>query len=396
MAWELVGPGPRSWTGGKDSEGNREYKIKFRVKTTDKRDGPAAAMQTAGLPTPGAIWNYGNDVDAEAWCREQCTMSGASEIGAGKPLLQLDLEYTFSTKPESEGQKQGCETGSIKDPLLQPPKVKGNFAKYMEEASFNRFGRAILTSSFERVKGSQNEWDKNRPCVVVEHNVASLGLDIFTPMIDTVNSLTLWGIPRRCIKLSDVSWEALYYGLCYKYYKRVFNFDIRFDGFDRNVVDEGTKALRGDWDRTVGSPTYGRYVLDSSLDVATARLDPNNFVRFKDWNGENVPVILDGRGMPYDPDASTTTYYWVVWEPPTEDTTPQVIGPLTFSDAFITAAGVYLFGPFDSSIEANEAITSGDVGSPVTSDPTNQPGNIHIEKYNESNFLLAGGIPLFF
>ena len=395
MAFTLIGPGPRSWSLETDDAGDRTYKIKFRVATNDPRDGPYLALQTTGLPLPGSPWAFGNDFDPDAYCRRTSTVRpyGVTE---GRPVYQYDVEKTFSTKSEDESSNPSCENGSIKDPLLMPDRLSGDFKNYLEELTRDRFGNPIVSSSWEQLRGAQVEFDRNRPSVVVEQNVAVLGLSVFAPMVDCLNSVPMWGLPRRCVKLSNVTWERKYYGTCYRYFTRRLMFDVRRNGFDRDLLDEGSKVLRGDWDRVEGSGTFGKYVVADDLDAATAHLNPNNFIRFKDFHGENARAILDGRGRPYDPDATADPKHWVIWPEPTDEEDPFVVGPLSYADAALaaTAAGGFLFGPFDSSADADEAIASGDYGSVVSTDPSATPGSIHVEGYGEANFFLLG-VPIF-
>jgi hypothetical protein len=118
-------------------------------------------------------------------------------------------------------------------------------------------------------------------------------------MVDTLNDATLWGLAARKIKLSNVSWERLLYGTCDYYYKRVFDFDIDFSTFDRDVLDEGTKVLSGQWDRDTGEWV----LLEIEGYGGTPNPDaqrPDHFIRYKDRNDENARVILDGNGLPAD------------------------------------------------------------------------------------------------
>lgn len=316
-------------TGSQDEEGNRNYVVVLRVNVESKTEGPWAVLRASGLPAVGSSYNYEDDVDDEAWLRPNCTV--ANVLQEGRPTLDYNITLNYSTKPQDEAQNSTCENGDIKNPLLQPNKVRGSFTKYQEQATFDRFGLPIVSSSWELMRGPQNEWDANRPSVTVEQNVASLGLETFAAMIDRVNSVTMWGLPARYVKLDNVSWERKYYGNCFRYYTRVLEFSIRYDGFDRDLLDEGTKCLRGAWMMDPASSDFGQYVLDPTLDRATAHLNPANFIKFKDKNGENARVILNGAGRPYDPGASGTG---------------------TGSDTVV--------------------------------------GSIHVEKYNEANFFLLG------
>ena len=64
--------------------------------------------------------------------------------------------------------------------------------------------------------------------------------------------------------------------------------------WDRDIVDQGTKVLRGSWSNA-NPPAW---VLDGS----PSPLNPKHFIRFQDPKGNIGSVVLNGQGVPYDPD----------------------------------------------------------------------------------------------
>lgn len=64
--------------------------------------------------------------------------------------------------------------------------------------------------------------------------------------------------------------------------------------WDRDIVDQGTKVLRGSWN-TANPPAW---VLSGS----PSPLNPKHFIRFQDPFGNIGSVVLNGQGIPYDPD----------------------------------------------------------------------------------------------
>jgi hypothetical protein len=138
------------------------------------------------------------------------------------------------------------------------------------------------------------EFDAHRATVVVRQNVASLGLATFTQMINTVNSAPLWGLPARHVKLSNVPWEKKYEGSCDAYYTRSLEFDIDFNGFDREVPDVSRKAL-GRWDHgTASTPKDPPEWDNQSLD----KTDILNYTAYKDVKGNPGEAWLDANGEP--------------------------------------------------------------------------------------------------
>jgi hypothetical protein len=122
-------------------------------------------------------------------------------------------------------------------------------------------------------------------------------------MIDTLNDATLWGLPKRCVKLSNVSWERKYYGSNFSniYYMVRYEFDIDFETFDKEAVNVGTKCLM------THSPGEGIKDVSRRLDplgedpeIAPLKYyqNPKRFVVYKDEHGENTPCFLDAYGRP--------------------------------------------------------------------------------------------------
>lgn len=317
------------WSGTVDDEGHREYSLTWQI-IAAITDGPAVVFNTPGIYLPGATWNYAGDFDFWAFCRPRMTATPRVKKDNNR---YWDLTQTFSTKPF--GNK--CQDQQIEDPLLEPQRVSGTFNKYTEEATHDRFGSPIISSSWEQIRGASVEFDKNRPSVSIEQNVALLGLDTFPQMVDTLNDAPLWGLPVRAVKLSNVTWSKEYYGQCNAYYKRKLDFDIRVKrdlttgnivgDWDRDVLDEGSKALNGRWG--LGGDEGYSWVLENIGGSAPNPNNPAHFKRVVDRDGNPMKVILNGAGIPLN-------------------------------------------------VEAGSGSAASD------------PGSIHVEKYDESNMLLLG------
>jgi hypothetical protein len=429
MSGTVWGPGPISWNATRDGEGYREYKVAHRVRVA-RGEGPAAALNASGLPLPGSFWSFGLDLDTWAWCRPDANVQ--PEVDKETNIWFI-VEQTFSTKPIKR-----CQDEKIEDPLLELPKVSGGFSRYTEEATHDRFAVPILNSAHERIKGNIVEFDRNRPSVRIQQNVATNGLALTLPalMIDTVNALPMWGMNARCVKLSSVSWERQYYGTCSVYYSRTLEFDLQYETFDRNALDEGTKVLRGKWHKSkpvwiaekVGDDNLGNAILPSAD-------DPNNFIRATDRTGNAITLVLDGAGRPHQPEPWQYEFFGTAWEA---------------EDQQDLTRGTYFLGPYDTQAEAETggedfditadygwvvqsgatqtllgtigdaivaAVVAGSNRPPIgpfvdegdaalwLSDLANNldtefwwaivgaagnPGNIHIQRYPESNFFLMG------
>lgn len=288
--------GVRAWGGERDDEGHRTWTIVHLVGTTSKNDGPSTVMVTSGLPQVGDDWQFGNDNDTWAFCLPYMKITPQTPIEEGEWVKVWRVEQKFTTKPTWR-----CQTATIEDPLSEPQKISGSFVKYTKEATRNRYGVPIRSSSHEPFHGQQVEFDHNRPTVRIEQNVATLGLSTFATMIDKVNDSTLWGLPARCVKLSNVSWERKVYGTCSYYYTRTFEFDIDYNTFDRFIIDEGNKVLNGKWNTTTKEWEL--------ININGSPPDPNNprhFIKAVDFNNQPIRLPLNGAGLPVDPSSTGT------------------------------------------------------------------------------------------
>lgn len=277
-----------------DEEGYRTYHLTTLIETDDPLDGPLTVMTTAGLPVPGTQWSFGNDYDPWSFCYPSMRVSIHDER-EGDPTYYWAVEQTFSNKPLKR-----CQDSKIEDPLLEPMKISGSWVKKQREATFNRFGTRILSSSFEPIKGNVVEFDECIDTVTIEQNVPLLGLPTFTAIKNNVNDRVLWGMAPRTIKFSNVSWERQIFGQCGYYYTRKLEFEIDANTWDRDVPDEGDKMIDGYWLKdSSGDWNYQVQYVDRTINDDTIDpSDPRNFIRAKDPHDQPFHVQLNGYGAP--------------------------------------------------------------------------------------------------
>ena len=447
MATQLVG-GPLTKTMEREESTHRIYRLTYRVESDDlamdTADGPQVVSETPGLPQPGDLYLIDGDTDQWAYCLP--TMSVKPEI-VNEPSKFWLVDLIFTTKLVERRIDNGLAAA---DPMLEPQKISGGFTKFTEEGLYDRFGRKICNSAHELIRGPQNEWDMSRQTVRIEQIVPQLQLDLFVPMLDTVNDRPLWNFPARYIKLMNATWQELFHRFT-SYYKRVFDFEIwarkedpglrgpvaTSSGWDRVLLDEGTKALRGEWVPS-GTPT-ARIWTWTLLGNPRAN-NPADFIRFQDVNGNLSRVILDGAGRPYNPAGgqSVTTCSACPSGAPLSWFIAGFTGSLTTDDSdvllndselaytggctwTVTVAGVTMTLTYTGSVwqltisgltAANLVYTQGtwgctsgnslsgavannaDAPASMYLSPgifgSDQPGKISVQKYNESDFLLLG------
>lgn len=437
--------GRRTWTGKRDNEGHREFRVDHLI-DAEKEDGPFVVMGTSGLPAAGDGWQFGNDNDPWAYCQADMDVK-IHEEKQGEPNRKWIVSQMFTTKPQAPS-KQRCQDTPVEDPIAEPAKINGSSVRYTEEKAFDRFGNFIRTSSFEQIRGPQAEFDGNRDQIVIEHNVGSFAAVAFALSLrDTVNTLPIWSIPRRCVKLSEVHWERRFYGKCSIYFNLRLTFDINYQTFDRDILDEGSKVLSGRWNRTTGEWE----LVNIATGIAPDPNNPQHFIVYHDRRGQTGRVILNGAGTPAGTFVSGATLFYVsvtnlnVGAALTDTTKWRaVVGAMApepqawdFERAYVTgnvvsktlSTGLNLLAFV--ALSGSTGVDPGDTGngnwllinqgSVVIADDSNSilppcadrgnylaavtynrgdyvrnpavkvnAGNIHVENYNESNLVLLG------
>ena len=262
------------WSLERDAEGYRRYTAKFLV-YAGLTDGPFTAMLASGLPAVGSAWAYGGDSDPWSFCLPEMSVQ-RWQPRVGEVSHWWVITVFFANKPQKR-----CQDTQIENPLEEPPKISGSFARYQKPADSDKDGKPILSSSHEPLTGLEKE--ANRPQVIIELNDGSLDLATFAEMVNGLNDAALWGVAAKGIMLTDVSWDRKLYGTCFFYYTKRFTFDIRFETWvESDIGDFGFKEYGGD--------TYGG-----------AKVNPKNFKRMKDQADDKTPTpvaLLDGDSNP--------------------------------------------------------------------------------------------------
>lgn len=260
--------GPVSWSLSRDKDGHRDYEIVWKIRGDDVEDGPGTVFLSAGLPAVGSSWNFGGDYDAPARCLPNFEMVQFDQQGDEPTDLWLCTQH-FSTRPLKR-----CESEQFENPLLEPFDISGSFIDHVTEATHDKDGAPLLMSSKEMMRGKAVEVTSSLPTVKISFNTLSLDLGMISTAKNRVNDSSLWGLGPREIKLAQASWSRMFYGTCTYYFNISYEFEIKADKFNQFILDEGTKVLCEG-----GSPN-----------------NPKHYIQYKDVNGENAKVLLDGTG----------------------------------------------------------------------------------------------------
>lgn len=224
------------FSGEWNDQGHRTWNIAFLCETTSPDDGPSVVSVTTGLPTVGSTWVFGNENDPWAFCTPYMSITQVAGASEGEWTGLWVVRQRFTTTP-----MRRCQDTTITDPLMEPWKVRGSFTRSQREATRDRFGDFLVSSSMELLRGINEDY--GGATVTLGKNFVSLPLYTATQVRYHVNSGTMWGLPARTVKLVGFEFERNLYGVCTFYYTCSYSFEIDFEGWDKTVADRGTRTL---------------------------------------------------------------------------------------------------------------------------------------------------------
>lgn len=265
--------GVYDWGMDMDDEGHRDYTLDLLIDAATD-DGPANIMLCPDLPLIGAYWQVIGDLDLQA---RRIPKSRFKPVVTGEPTDTWLATLNYSTRPIKR-----CQDSSVEDPLSEPPKFSGDFMTRPRKYHFDKDGKPIRSSSWERL---EYEEEIPHPVVRISQNVAvcqyALAAQVMT--FAPLNDSPLWGLPARCWRLTGYSVDENFYGTCSRYYTENYEISANYDTWDREVSDEGTRVLKpgGDLD------------------------NPEDFVLYRQpGDGGHVRIFLNGAGVPAADEAS--------------------------------------------------------------------------------------------
>ncbi len=398
--------GPVEWSVHQNKDYTRDYTVTYLVRINPTLHGPYAALYAAGLPNPNTVWTEGSVLTEDPWAwftGERTVRKKSDEKEGGNQFFLVDCLAT--SKPT-----QDCIAQGIDSPFAIPDRIRVESVTYSKEGATDRFGVGITNSSWEQYRGPQVEFDNTRFRVYIEHNVPSpIPLPLYRSYLQRLNDAPLWGFSKRTIKFSHFEAEPRYYGNCVRYWLVRLLFDIAPD-FDKDLLDEGTQVLRGQWDKNPASATFGQWILGTKIDVSTLSLqyvsprDPTDFIQYQDWKGNSARLILNGNGRPYLPSPFGTQTGTIT------HTTGIGVSPIVITSAnynLATGDEIVITGVTGNTAANGTFTITGRTGNTFSLDGTTGNGNYsgggiwtytsqqgvnHIEYYDEGN-LLTLGIP---
>lgn len=253
-----------------DKKFNRVYTSLYSV-ITDKDDSPIIPMSAPGLPGYGTAyaWN-GSILDNWAFANHFSSALETYDMDYhGTAASQWTVTVNHSSE-RADRDQQDSSANRNDNPLLEPPILRGSFMGSTREAFRDKDDNPIVNTAIE-LFDPMPIIDDSIDTLYMEYNTATINLAQRTSFRNKVNSVAMWGLEPRQIKLARWAWDILFAGSL-PYVRHQFEFHIS-DEPHKTDVETGVASDPG-WRTTI--PNVGmRYRNDAGDLVSIQDVEDN-------------------------------------------------------------------------------------------------------------------------
>lgn len=267
----LITEKPDGWTGSRTENGDYEFQRIFHVLTDDINIGPYAVLNATdahGNSIPLDFDDYHAGQDALTFARVKTKVAVREPQN---PMLWY-VTVTYSTAKDQQDRSN--------PPDVRPTEVSFSLQRQTKVVHKDQNNNAIASSAGERFNPLP-EIDDSRLVMTISKNQASFNTAVAMDCQDSVNSDQFQGFEAGKVKLAGISAKSVFEGSIF-YWRVDFEFHISRDGWDLEILDEGTYFLSGGQRK-----------------------------RFKDLEGHFTTGLLDGSGGQSNPNTFQTLVFEV-------------------------------------------------------------------------------------
>ena len=244
MSASIRGISPTDRGGSINTDGVREYRLQYKVTTTDSDDGASTVRNAFGLPNIGDLYAPGNDFDAAAIVTNK-------EVISTECPWEWIVEITYSTKSE--------QPQAIDNPLNKPPEVSYGFQarKILVPGRHNDPGNVMDGQIVEvgiyapngELFDPQPEIEINEPLLTVKRNVQTISGQVMMALSNAVNADSWQGAFPRQLRMMAPQATLVYHKTIGPYWEVTYQIAFRYETWDVVILNQGTYYFVG------GAPT---------------------------------------------------------------------------------------------------------------------------------------------
>lgn len=276
-----------------DSERHRNYTSIYQVITDSVNDGPRTVVEASCIPDWGDpyVWNLvTGDIDNWAFC---------SGYEVGMPIVRdtrrlWEVIVRHSSRPGFINPRDHAT--ARENPVDEPALLSGSFVGHRRVMRADKDGNAISNTVGEPfIPGI--EMDDATLSLIIEKNSSTIALDQWAGFRNAVNSVPIWGLDSRTVKLQQWSWRVHYFAVSNAYIANRMEFEINTDTYDAEETGRG-------WDFNILNAGY-RHRIDCNADKEKRVREIMDGID----QPRHLPTPLDANGAILDLGCGDDPYY---------------------------------------------------------------------------------------
>lgn len=269
-------------TGDQDHKGVRSYVRVFRVRTTNRRDGPGLVRFATGIPRIFDAYVEGSGfTDLYARCRRISESIDQDDPLTWVVVCEFSTETTDSTQTKED--TDAPETASAtKSPDLEPPQIIWGSVQFQKAVEKDVVTNKVICNSAGVPYEPPVEVERSYPTLTIRRNEMAFSPTIKVQFDNAVNSEPWFGFEMYEVKCTGITAQTVYRD-GWVFWEVTYPFIINFDTWVLKLLDQGMETRPGAL--VSGSESLKRIVDKRGVPVTR-------------------PVLLDGNGNVLHPDGA--------------------------------------------------------------------------------------------
>lgn len=264
--------------GGYGEDGVRTYTSQWIVVTNATTDGPPTVIRAGGLPTWGSGYAYQGDTDLT--CRVRSVRVALAEVEKTRKKWLVTVGYS------SKGDKKDQDPNEEGDPTNWNWRYSGSFTQFMVAPEKDIDDRPLVNTTKEPFLPPP-EIEDGEQLLVLEKNHPTISLTTWVNSRHKVNSVAMWNLGVRCVKLRQWAWAVKYTSPSESYIENTLTVGVRAFGYYYQPLNAGWRE-------------------NGELDANGKRLF--NYAKSEEGFPLSRPRLLDENGK-FLADAATPTFF---------------------------------------------------------------------------------------
>lgn len=242
-------------------DGSREYDVTIEAITDAITDGAVTVLSHPSAPRRGNTYVFGSESDQAASCRSRSVRY--RNRGETRKVWTLNAKY--STKGSEQNPTDSNSDGGQPDPIDWGWKAAGSTWIKPEAPDKDRNNRPFVNVNAEPFLPPP-EKERHNPLLTLTKNQPQINLSKWADAQGKVNSVAMWSLDPRCVKLREWNWVEHWLGNGQMYFANTLVVEINRTGFYYQPPNMGFHERVGV--NADGTPKTRRIVDERKIPIA--------------------------------------------------------------------------------------------------------------------------------